>query len=278
MNLSNKIFGLKLFIPRILVFLICVSTFTNFTLGQKASRISKDNDASLVRPTPVVLGDNPDCANLNARAGAQYAHITSNFEFKYDAEPPNNVTIMPAFNNSGPGELKGGAGPSSNTVTIRAYRNSPGSDVNTFDFSSTQFITAVIVKSSGDSNVYLYAPGTFGGDPDGFGLTTDTGQAISHISFCFNSATLAGEGSISGRVLTSNGRGISKAYLSVTNPETGEASIALTNPFGYYTVENLEVGKFYVVRIKHKTYSFTETTRALSLNESIADVDFVANP
>ncbi len=66
--------------------------------------------------------------------------------------------------------------------------------------------------------------------------------------------------------------------MTVINGATGETTTALTNPFGYYTIDNLQVGEFYLLQVAHKRYSFAEQSKTLTLNDSIADVDFIANP
>ena len=86
----------------------------------------------------------------------------------------------------------------------------------------------------------------------------------------------AGEGSISGRVVNSKGLGIANARLTLVNAATGETSVALSNVFGHYTVDNLAVGEFYVLNVAHKLYKFSQSSREVTLNDSLANVDFVA--
>jgi len=88
----------------------------------------------------------------------------------------------------------------------------------------------------------------------------------------------AAPASIAGRVVNSDGIGIGGARILVTNSGDGSFKYALSNPFGYYSVDDLAVGEFYVVSVSHKRYSFTDNTRTFTLNDSVADVDFVANP
>ncbi len=84
--------------------------------------------------------------------------------------------------------------------------------------------------------------------------------------------------SVSGRVVDWSGRGISGARINVVNPSNGSINSVLTNGFGYYTVDNLPAGEFYVVTVAHKRYTFTDDTRALSVNDDVANMDFTANP
>jgi hypothetical protein len=83
--------------------------------------------------------------------------------------------------------------------------------------------------------------------------------------------------SISGRTVDSFGNAIGGTRVTLTNAGTGESVIALTNPFGYYTLE-AEVGNFYIMSVSNKRYTFSDNTRTFSLNEELSGVDFVADP
>ena len=82
---------------------------------------------------------------------------------------------------------------------------------------------------------------------------------------------------ISGRTVDSFGNGIGGTRITLTNAQTGESFIAISNPFGYYSME-AEVGNFYVMSVSNKRYTFSDGTRTFSLNENLSDVDFVADP
>jgi len=97
----------------------------------------------------------------------------------------------------------------------------------------------------------------------------------------FNNTQLsptAAPASVSGRATDSFGNGIGGARINVTNPLTGDIWGAITNPFGYYTIENLEVGNFYVTTISSKRYQFTDDTRSFTLQADLTGIDFIANP
>ena len=91
-------------------------------------------------------------------------------------------------------------------------------------------------------------------------------------------APSAAHGSISGRILDSFGNGIGGVYVNVANAQTGDTYTSLSNSFGYYTVEGLEVGNFYVITVGHKRYEFTDNTRTLTLDGDFHGLDFIANP
>jgi hypothetical protein len=90
-------------------------------------------------------------------------------------------------------------------------------------------------------------------------------------------APTAANAAISGRTVDSFGNGIGGTRVTLTNAATGESIIALTNPFGYYTME-AAVGNFYIISVSNKRYTFSDNTRTFSLNEELTGVDFVADP
>ena len=53
---------------------------------------------------------------------------------------------------------------------------------------------------------------------------------------------------------------------------------AITNPFGYYKFDDLTVGETYVIEVAAKRYSFDPSSRVVTLNDEIADMDFEAAP
>jgi len=89
----------------------------------------------------------------------------------------------------------------------------------------------------------------------------------------------AAHASVSGRAVDSFGYGVGGARITVMDAQTGNLYSAITSPFGYYTVEDLEVGNFYVMTISStKRYQFTDDTRTFTLQDNLTDVDFIANP
>ena len=87
----------------------------------------------------------------------------------------------------------------------------------------------------------------------------------------------AADVSVSGRVLTAQGRAVSGARITVTNAGTGRIYSAMTDPFGYYTIEALDSEAFYVANVSKKGMKFVEDTKSFSLTDNVADMDFVAN-
>ncbi len=85
----------------------------------------------------------------------------------------------------------------------------------------------------------------------------------------------ASPSSINGRVLTRSGRGVSKAFVYLTD-NAGEKRLAVTNPFGYFRFDDVETGETYIVSVKSKRSSFT--SQVISVTNDINELIFTAQP
>ncbi|HUR99249.1 MAG TPA: carboxypeptidase-like regulatory domain-containing protein, partial [Pyrinomonadaceae bacterium] len=83
--------------------------------------------------------------------------------------------------------------------------------------------------------------------------------------------------SVGGRVLTAEGAGIGKAKVSITDAE-GNTKIALTNPFGYYRFDDVEVGPAYLVSVEAKRHQFENPIRTVHVVDELSDINFIALP
>lgn len=88
----------------------------------------------------------------------------------------------------------------------------------------------------------------------------------------FLGPTAAGT-SLSGRVLTASGRGVSNARISLTD-RTGLSFSAISNPFGYYRIEDVPAGSVYVLQASSKRNTFQP--RIVSLQSDLTEVDILA--
>lgn len=82
--------------------------------------------------------------------------------------------------------------------------------------------------------------------------------------------------SIEGRVSTVNGTGISRAVVEITGGQLSQPMRVLTNGFGFFKFEDIEVGHTYIVSVSAKRYTFAEPSRVVSLVDNLGDIDFVA--
>jgi hypothetical protein len=256
------------------------------TYAQKIGRLAEpkpaveSNLSPEVAPEPILFDvtGNFTCADLNNLSPADprypsFAHMDANYEWKFD--PPNGGGPFPMTSG-----LSGGL--PSNSNLFMTYGVGPASQMNFFQLSwtSPQFLTvlvsAVIIKG-GNGGAYVYPyPTLSAGDTGPFVLPT--GQAISHISFCFNpfTAPSSSSASLAGRVLTSGGAPISGATVMIQNLNTGATSYLLTNSFGRYATKGLPVGDFYAVTVMHRRYIFDDATRYFTLEASLTDLDFIS--
>ena len=104
-------------------------------------------------------------------------------------------------------------------------------------------------------------------------------EAVGNIFFDINNANftitaaVAANASVSGRVLSADGRGVSKAVIAVTD-SNGNIRTVRTSAFGYYRIEDLEVGATYIFNVSHKRYQFSP--RIVTLGEDLTEFDFTA--
>lgn len=106
-------------------------------------------------------------------------------------------------------------------------------------------------------------------------VTTDIIVAQAHSDIVCSDLALgptAASAAISGRVLTSKGRGLPGATVVLTN-QNGEVKYAVINPRGYYRFADIEVGEDYFLSVKSKRYVFA--TQSISFIEELTDIDFM---
>lgn len=77
--------------------------------------------------------------------------------------------------------------------------------------------------------------------------------------------------SVGGRLTAPNARGVANARVKMTGAD-GASRYALTNPFGYYRFDNVQVGEVYTFSVESKQYGFAP--RAVYIGEELHDLDF----
>jgi len=85
---------------------------------------------------------------------------------------------------------------------------------------------------------------------------------------------LAAGVSISGRVITSEGRGVRNARVSLTD-HLGESRFVLTGPRGEFEFTDVPTGATYVVTVAARRFTFEP--QVISVNDSISDLVFTAS-
>lgn len=84
----------------------------------------------------------------------------------------------------------------------------------------------------------------------------------------------AANASISGRILSANGRGIAGAVVTIAG-SSGSRMRTISSSLGYYRFDELATGQSYVVGVSAKRYTFTPATLLISLVDEATNVDFV---
>ena len=91
-------------------------------------------------------------------------------------------------------------------------------------------------------------------------------------------APTAASVSVSGRLSTVDGRGITGATVSLTNATTGQTRHARSSSFGYYRFDEVPAGETYIVRVSSKRFVFVPDTQIISLLDELTDLDFTTEP
>jgi subtilisin family serine protease len=90
-------------------------------------------------------------------------------------------------------------------------------------------------------------------------------------------APSASYASISGRVLTADGRGVKGARVDLLNASTNEFRYVTTNTFGHFIISDLRVGDFYVISIPavKKRGGRNQLSQAFTLEDDLTGMDFI---
>ncbi len=87
-------------------------------------------------------------------------------------------------------------------------------------------------------------------------------------------APTAAAASISGRSLTANGRGITNAMVTLTDP-SGLVATTITTRLGAFRFENVPTGVSYVVAVSSRRFSFD--SQVIQVVDNISDLTFIAS-
>ena len=97
----------------------------------------------------------------------------------------------------------------------------------------------------------------------------------SEIAAIFNAGTAGKCVTISGRVVTTTGRGISGIPV-ILSDKNGVLRTAMTSSFGYYRLFEVPVGQTYTVTPTAKHYTFDP--RMITVSDEMTGVDFIGSP
>jgi len=81
--------------------------------------------------------------------------------------------------------------------------------------------------------------------------------------------------SVSGRVVTPSGRGISNAFLKLTDA-SGFSRIRPANPFGYFRFSEVRTGEVFTISVSSKTYTFNPSSQQLIIFNDVGGISFIS--
>lgn len=91
----------------------------------------------------------------------------------------------------------------------------------------------------------------------------------------FVAALTAAEVSVSGQVLTAEGRGLTNARVTLTEAD-GTTHVIVTGRRGAFTFSEIPSGQTVVVNVASRRFTFSEPNRVVQLNDDVVGLDFVA--
>jgi len=107
------------------------------------------------------------------------------------------------------------------------------------------------------------------------GTNTNVIVASSHSDIdCLSTAPTAAKVKVAGRVLDANGRGVSRATVTLTNGDN--VLTAQTSSMGGFSFAEVESGETYILRASSPYYSFSPVV--LNVLDEITNVEIRANP
>jgi hypothetical protein len=91
-------------------------------------------------------------------------------------------------------------------------------------------------------------------------------------------SSTAATSSISGRIVTADGRPIHGANVVITGNTLEHPLTVTTGSFGWFSFDGLQTGETYVVTVNSRRYTFSTPSRVITLSDNVTDLDFTAEP
>lgn len=192
------------------------------------------------------------------------------------AETNDALTVSANLNNAG--------FPATPDITVTGNNNSRWSYNDTVNATTAAGTPITRVGANGTNNGTIYSTLEIT-IPDG---TTSVALRITGVNNVVQEiwnvddvsitglTTTAAPAQVSGRVLDSNGNGISRAQVKVSGGDLDDPVYATTNPFGYFNFE-VSAGQTYLVTVNSKSYTFSNPTQVISVNDNVDGLNFIAD-
>ncbi|MDQ6785984.1 MAG: carboxypeptidase regulatory-like domain-containing protein [Acidobacteriota bacterium] len=90
-------------------------------------------------------------------------------------------------------------------------------------------------------------------------------------------APTAASVTVSGRVITSAGKGIRNVLVTMTD-SSGTARTVFSTSFGRFSFTDVSAGETYIFSVRAKRFTFGQNAQVFSINEDVDDILFVGDP
>ncbi len=117
-------------------------------------------------------------------------------------------------------------------------------------------------------------PAALTSDQRGTGFTRQLGSAI-EIGAFEGLAPTAAEVTISGRILTGDGRGVTGAFVILTD-QSGMTRTVRTKAFGYYRFDNVAAGGTVILSVASKRFQYVP--QVISATQNLSEINLFAAP
>lgn len=192
------------------------------------------------------------------------------------ADSADNVRVFTALN--------GGAFPASPDITVQGNTNSRWSYNDAVNVQTTAGTPVAVQSSPGTNQGTIYSTlvvnipaGTTSVALRVIAFNNDANEIwnVDDVTLTGVLTPSAASVSIGGRVLGANYRPINRALVYLTD-QSGETKTAMTNAFGYYRFQDINVGQTYTLNVFSKRYLFDP--QILTVNEEMENLNFLAQP
>jgi hypothetical protein len=96
--------------------------------------------------------------------------------------------------------------------------------------------------------------------------------------FTAPSGPTAADAIVSGSVVNTNGRAIKDVRVVLYRASDGQIRTAITNMFGYFRFDQVEVGEFYTMYVQSKRFTFENSPYSFTLEDDFTSMSFIAMP
>jgi hypothetical protein len=166
-------------------------------------------------------------------------------------------------------------GETGNFVNIPSGYVADATDGNRTSGRVTKVFVTLPAAALNQPKVQVRVLTTFGADKNG-AQTPNEWVGVNNFVIS-NLPPTAGAVSVGGRVMTGYKRPISNALVTMYD-STGNTRTVMTNPFGFYRFDKIQIGSSYIFTVFSKRYVFTEPTQFHQINGEEQYLDFIAEP